>query len=128
VRGITELIEATEPEHARPLIVLIRRLQIHHARVRDIQRRANDKSGSILLWTNVVGSMIGAAEIHARCGKLFAYSRGDAEAPAAAISVADVQQALSLMPPGLPVMEELEQAIEERRAAVDQQGFRWPET
>ncbi len=49
VDQLTELIEASEPDHARPLIVLVRRVQIQHARMRDMQRRAGSQTGSILV-------------------------------------------------------------------------------
>ncbi len=121
VDTLIELIEAIESDHARPLVVLLRRLQIQHARARDIQQRVTGQHGKILLRNNVVGGVIDAAEIHARCSKLFAYARGCATVPAAAISSNDVKQALFLMLPCLGDAEELGQKID-HRATAD-----WPE-
>lgn len=118
VRHLTELIEATESDHARPLTVLLRRLQIHHARARDTQRRAADQDGNILTWHNVVRRVIDAAEIYARSEKLLAYARGDTDTPPAAISADDVRTALLLILPEHSNMAELQQEIKVRCAAA----------
>jgi hypothetical protein len=125
VDRLTELIEASEPDHARPLIVLLRRVQIQHARLRETERRASGQGGSILVRARVVGCVIDAAEIYARCEKLFAYARGTAKAPATIISSDDVKSALFPMRPGLSDTDEVKKEID-RYALVDQNGG-WPE-
>ena len=127
VSRLTELIEATDSDRARPLIILVRRLQIHHARARDTQMRSTAQQGSILVRTNVVGRVIDAAEIYARCEKLFVYARSDADVPVAAVSPDDVKNALLLISASLTDMEELEQGIK-RRESEDQNGPSWPES
>jgi hypothetical protein len=117
------LIEASEQDHARPLIILLRWVQIQHARCLNTMRRARD---GYLPRLHIVDRMIDAAEIYARCEKLFAYSRGTANAPAAAITADDVKKALFLLETGLSDLAELEEKIG-RMAQVGQNGAIWPE-
>ncbi len=126
VGQMTDLISASKPNHAKPLIILMRRLQIHHARMRDTQRRAWGKDGSILVRANVVHRVIDSAEVYARCEKLFQYARSNTDAPAPAISPNDVQLALFLIPTGLPDVKEMGNEID-RLARVGENGARWPE-
>jgi len=123
---LTDLIEASELNHARPLIVLSKRVQIHHARMRDTRRRATSKDGSILVRANVVHRVIDSAEIYARCDKLFLYARGGAVGPAAAITPNDVKRALRLIITGLPDAEELNNEID-RFALNGENEMPWPE-
>jgi hypothetical protein len=124
VGQLIELIETIEQDHARPLIVLVRRLQIHQARTRDTQRRAASQLGNVLVWSNVVGRVIDAVEIYARCDKLFIYARGEAGIPAALISSDDVRRALLLLPGALPEMEELERESTAARRRANLAGPR----
>jgi hypothetical protein len=125
VSALTDLIEASEPDHAKPLIALVRQVQIQHARMRDMQRRAGSQTGSLLLRANVVGRVIDSAEVYARCESLFAYARGEATAPAAPIKADDVKRALFPMPTGLADTSELESEID-RYAKDGQNGSGWP--
>jgi hypothetical protein len=63
VKQFTDLIETLDPDHARPFIVLIRRLQIHHSHARDTQRRAASQN-SILTRHNVVAYLVDSAEVY----------------------------------------------------------------
>jgi hypothetical protein len=119
VGQLTELIEATKPAHIKPFVILIRRLQIQHARGRNIQKQANDKDGllplTIDLRTNLVGGVIDAAEVFVRCSELFPYARGETSAPPTAITSAQVKKALFFLMPGvLADVREIEQAIDAR--------------
>jgi len=128
VDRLAELIEAIESGHANPLIILVRRLQIQHARAREIQRRAVDQHGSIVLRANLIHGLIGAAEIYARCANLLSYARGSVDI-VAAISPNDVKtalSALSLIAGDLSDIKELIREID-RIAATDPNGG-WPET
>jgi hypothetical protein len=58
--------------------------------------------------------VIDAAEVHAWCANLIAYTRGDAQAPAAVISANDLKRAVFLMLSGLDdaLSEELGKEID----------------
>jgi hypothetical protein len=126
VGRLMEFIEVSEPNHARPLIVLAKRVQIQHARIRDTQQGMTNQHGSILYQPNLSGRLIDTAEIFARCGALYKYARGNAAAPAAAISPDEVKSALIVMRIELSDMSEIERTID-RYAAHDHDGGPWPE-
>jgi len=46
----------------------------------------------------VTGCIIDAAEVFAWCAKLFPFARSDAAAPATAITIGDMKQALFVLP------------------------------
>ena len=125
VSRLTELIEQADSDHAGPLIALVRRLQIQHARAREIQTRAANRHGKILLWTNLTSGVIDAAEIQARCGKLFEYARGNATVPAAEIAPANVSEAVFWMCEDLSgdIREELEKSIKDRTDIQNGSGW-----
>ncbi len=115
-----ELIETSEPDHAKPLIKLAQHLQIQHARAqalwRDIWPFVNREH--LVTRANVLSCIVDAAEAFAWCEVLFSYARGDAEKPAATISANHVKKALPLMCRTIPfeiagpVIEELEKEID----------------
>jgi hypothetical protein len=114
---LTELIETTACNHTRPLIVLIRRLQIQQGRAREMGGRGT------VTRADLIGGVIDAAEIFARCSKLFPYARGETDAPVSALTSNFVKQVLWAMSIDLPDMEPLIKEIE-LRAKGDQN---WPE-
>jgi hypothetical protein len=122
VGRLAEVIEASVSDHARPLVILVRCLQVQQARARTAQRRSRAEHGSILVRANAVQWVIDAVELQARCGMLLAYARGDAETPAAPISSGYLKKTLSEVLIDDPAITELTESIE-RRAAVDQD---WP--
>ncbi len=127
VAWMTEMIEVSEPTHGRPLITLVRQVQINHARVRALQTEASESGKGILFRNNLVGRVIDAAEIYARCGKLITYTRGMAEAPAAEITSDDVKQALFIMPVIRRDTAHLEREVDLRSELHKNDGRNWPE-
>ena len=93
VEQLTDLIEAIPPDHARPLVILVRRVQIQHARALNLQRRIlSPREEETVVQMNVHLCLIDAIEVRARCDRLFPYARGGMQAPPA-VSADDVQRA-----------------------------------
>jgi len=141
VEQLIELIETSEPDHARPLILLARSVQLQHARARELRGRVvrrrdvpqggatrRDDGAQVITRANVVDRVIDAAEVLARCEKLFGYARGDAESPPAPISADDVDKAMQQMRTARALLNEEQWEREfERYAAAETQLRPWPE-
>lgn len=122
----TEMIEASEATHVRPLVLLIRQVQIHHARMQDTRARAEGRHGAILVRQNVITYIVDAAEIYARCDGLFLYARGEPNKAATRIHADDVRRALFLMLSRLSDTDDITEEIN-RRVAHEEDGRQWPE-
>jgi hypothetical protein len=117
VMQLTALIEAAKPDHAKPFIALVTRLQIEHARMLDLQRQ------SIFPQIEVLLCLVGAAEIQARCYELLDYARCETDAPPAVIAASDVSFALAAMKISIPQMQKLIDC----RAKDGELGLPWPQ-
>jgi hypothetical protein len=126
VSGFTDLIETSDEAHGRPLIDLIRRIQVQHARALNIQERATgQQAGSLLLASNLIAAVFDAAEIFARCGALFMYSRGEATEPAQSITFVNVADALSTLLISYQDMAAFADAFKHREEMGKEEGT-WP--
>lgn len=115
VADLTDLIEASDENHGRPLIDLIRRVQIQHARALSIQDRATGHNlVSVTTVNNLKAGVLDAAEIFARCSALFEYARGEATTPAEPITFKNVRDAMSLVLIRCPDMTPFEDAFNPR--------------
>jgi hypothetical protein len=119
---LTELIEAIDRDHAKPLSILINKIQVQHAKARGTARRAA-RNG--VVPQRLIDGVIDAAEIHARCKKLFDYARSDADKPATPITPRNVKEALLLMDTGFSNIGEIEVMIDRK---VSLPGTAWPES
>jgi len=126
IQGLSDLIEVSEEAHSKPLIDLVRRVQIVSARMADVQRRATGPSTSLLLPTNLIARTIDAAEIFARAGVLLGYVRRAAASPAEPVTFQDVRRALITMPSGISNFQLFQDAIE-RRFEANGKNPEWPE-
>ena len=119
VGQLTDLIEAIPPDHARPLITLVKRVQFQHARALDLQQRilSPRPGGVIVLRMNVLHCLIDAIEVRARCDKLLPYARGKMQAPPAAVSADDVQRAAFFQTMGPSLRDEVAAEIDRYAAA-----------
>jgi hypothetical protein len=124
VENFRQIIEASREAEARPLIILIRRVQIQHSRVGQIQR--NGRSLLTLVRPGLEHRMIDAAEIYARCASLFDYARGADLKQMPQITPNDVKTALRVMRTGLLDMDQIEADID-RRAEHGENDRLWPE-
>ncbi len=123
---LIELIEASEQDHASPLISLLRRVQIQRARAKNAESRTMGRSGHLLTQRNLEDGLIDTSEIHARCAKLFVYARGESELPASDIFAADVKSSLSILTISEQTQPNLNDQIDRRQASVPR-GKPWPE-
>jgi hypothetical protein len=123
VGQLTDLIEAITPDHAQPLVTLVKRVQIQHSRALDLQRRIlGPREGEIVVRTNTLARLIDAIEVHARCVRLFPYARGEVPAPPAVVSADDVQRS-AFLAVRAPVLDEV--AVEIDRYAATE--ISWPD-
>jgi hypothetical protein len=123
---LIELIEASQQDHAAPLIALLRRAQIQQARAKDVEGRTMGRIGHLLMPGNLEGGLIDTSEIHARCGKLFLYARGESELPASDIFATDVKSSLQVLTITQQNAPNLDSQIDRRQATVPP-GAPWPE-
>jgi hypothetical protein len=56
-------------------------LQAQHSRLEGLIQRAAGRLGKDIWNVKAIGAIMDAAELHARCGKLFPYSRGSTPDP-----------------------------------------------
>ena len=117
VSQLTAFIEAAKTDHAKPFIVLVKRLQIQYARMLRLQ------SQDTLPQTEVLLCLFGTAEIQARCIELLDYASCETEAPASVITASDVSFAAATMKISIP---QLQQLIDSR-AKDGELGLPWPQ-
>jgi hypothetical protein len=124
VGRLTDLIETITLNQARPLVSLVKRVQIQRRRALTLQQRIlRPRQGEIVVRTNVIASLIDAIEVHARCDRLFPYARGEVTVPPAEVSADDVQQSASQTVTAPPLLNEV--AAEIDRYAATQAS--WPD-
>lgn len=115
-----QVIETCDASEARPLIILIRRLQIQNSRIKQIQ----GSSQLTLIPRNLRNRLIDAAEIYARCSALFGWARDDEAATG--ITASEVKTALQLMHFDFSDGDEIDKDID-RRAENGEMDKPWPE-
>ena len=118
INRLTDLIENTSAEHARPFVLLMQCLQTHHGRIRDIQRRAEGNPLINLELHEVEIRLIDAAELRARCDRLLIYARQDTSAAPNVVLAEDVKNSLVLFHRQIQDISELRKQID-RKAAFD---------
>jgi hypothetical protein len=112
VGQLIDLIETIPPDHARPLVTLVKRVQIQHSRALALQQRIlSPRQGQMVVRSNVLACLIDAIEVHARCARLFPYARGEIMAPPAVVSTDDVQGS-ALLAVYAPVLDEVAAQID----------------
>ena len=121
---VSQVIESCDELEARPLIILSRRLQIQHSRIRQLQGDSSGRSPLSLITPNLQARLIDAAEVYARCGALFGWARGDDVA--SGITASDVKTALLVMHIAITDADEIERDID-RRAQHGELDRPWPE-
>ena len=122
INRLTDLIENTGAEHARPFVMLMQCLQTHHGRIRDIQRRAKESPLINVELHEIEIRLIDAAELRARCDRLLIYARQDTSTAPDAVSAEDVKNSLVLFHRQIQDISELKKQID-RKAAFDSS---WP--
>jgi hypothetical protein len=126
VKEVSDLIEVSEEDNAKPLISLIQCVQIFNARIADVQRRATGPSSSLLLPINIVARVIDAAELYARAAVLLGSVRRAAPSPADPITFNDVRRSLFVMPAGISNFQVYQDEID-RRFIANGRKPEWPE-
>ena len=119
---LIDLIETIPSNHARPLVALIRCVQIQHSRAETWQRDilSNDREKTVVR-DNLVDSLIDACEVQVRCDALFAYARGEVAQPPATISADAIAARAFFLVPNDPPLGEVKEKIN-RLATTDT----WP--
>ena len=120
---LTDLIETIPPDHARPLVNLIKCVQVQHSRAetwqRDIPSGGKEK---LVVRANLITSLIDACEVHARCDALYPYARGNSAQPPATISASAIGGVAFYFAPGGLLPDEV--AVEIDRLAATST---WPD-
>lgn len=122
---VVEYIETLGQDEGRSLIVFLRELQKHRARIRDTDRRASSLAGSLLLAQNLVSRIVDTAELYARCDELFIYARVD-NSLATAITADSVRKTLRQLIEDDAEREDLNSEVEFRVQAAAAAGGIWP--
>ena len=82
VDRLIEIIEASEPQHAAPLIEILRHLQLHQAQLLSTEIWLLGRYAAFIIGAHNIHSHIAdAAEIIAMCGKLLDFARGAEDSP-----------------------------------------------
>jgi hypothetical protein len=90
---LTDLIEVIPPAYAKPLIELIRCVQLQHSRAMTWQREVLRETRSVL-YSNLITSLVRTCEVHARCTALSDYAHNiTAQPPPPTISAREVKDA-----------------------------------
>ena len=117
VGQLTDLIETIPTDQARPLVMLVKRVQIHHSRALLLQQSMlRPQPGEIVDRKNLLYRLIDAIEVHAGCERLFSYGRGDMPAAPAVISVDDLKRTAFFQVGRASLLEEVVAEIDHRAA------------
>lgn len=92
---MTRPIQEIGSDYARPLIIVVTQLQIHHSRLQETMRPSDPTWP--LTRHNVLGRIVDSAEICARIGAIFPYARGETQEPPPPISADHVKNILIIM-------------------------------
>jgi hypothetical protein len=111
VGQLIDLIETIPPDEARPLVTLVRRVQVQHTRSLAGRQRILNQPAELVLRADLLCLLIDAIEVQTRCNRLIPYARGEKPAPLAVLSEEDVKR-YAFKTVSSPLLEEIGEQID----------------
>jgi hypothetical protein len=124
---LIEIIDVSESDHGRPMIVLLQNLQRYDVTLEQVRRTAVGSDNTIftgsLTMAQALDALVDSATLFAQCEQLFRYARGTGNEPASPIAADNVKAVLWNITPSFQGRDKFDERVRQRQEADSS----WPQ-